>query len=277
MTHDDHFDPPEPPPDEAWWERSLFQNEKMVDKYMDVLQTEDDWTTYASSRDLYNKVHYGIEPGEPLPPGVSDEWPDDVDPFAEDDEADHESDDAIGKDRGIEDEDESPTWREMPVSPLDTLYAERDAGVDEDGIGPDASTDSPFDEGDPRELIIGGELLSDEDLAEYHRLYDEAFEFGVTVMKLADLPEESDGLRLAACKVAVNLTGGHALGYAEDSLCGNIVKCRWALAECDFCLDGLQFLVERGRSDLAPLLEPGRHVRQLVEERIAKLRTRVWW
>jgi hypothetical protein len=96
-------------------------------------------------------------------------------------------------------------------------------------------------------------------------------------MKLEDLPEESAGLRLAACKVAVNLTGGHGLGYAEDSLCGNIVKCRWALAECDFCLDGLQFLIARGRSDLATLLEHGQQARNLVEQRIAGLRSRVWW
>ena len=38
-----------------------------------VLGDDPDWEKWSDPRDLYNKVHYGIEPGEPLPPGVEDD------------------------------------------------------------------------------------------------------------------------------------------------------------------------------------------------------------
>src|SRR5215212_4572293 len=50
------------PPDETWWERELHRNEKLMDKYMAVLGDNPDWDKWQNPEDLYNKVHFGIDP-----------------------------------------------------------------------------------------------------------------------------------------------------------------------------------------------------------------------
>src|ERR1700733_10263172 len=52
----------ERPPDEAWWERELNRNEKLMDKYMAAFG--DDPDKFKHPRDLYNKVHFDIDPPE---------------------------------------------------------------------------------------------------------------------------------------------------------------------------------------------------------------------
>src|SRR5204862_4876626 len=54
----------ERPADEAWWERELHRNEKLMDKYMAVLGDNPDWDKWKNPEDLYNKVHFGIDPPE---------------------------------------------------------------------------------------------------------------------------------------------------------------------------------------------------------------------
>ena len=256
----DNFDQPEPPHDEAWWERNLLQNEKLIDKYMDVLGDDPDWEKWSDPRDLYNKVHFGIEPGEPLPPGVEDDdW--DEDELASLDMEDFD---------GLDEEDDFG----------DEVFSAENAD-DEPTHATEAGDVDPFDVDDideARDLIIGGEHLTDEDLAEYRQLYRLALDFSVRMIKLENLPEESVGVCLAAGKIGANLAGGHGLGYEEDTLCGNIVKCRWALAECEFVLDTLEFLKSRRRHPVfAELLEEARQLHNLIVDRIAKLRKRVWW
>jgi hypothetical protein len=257
-----------PPHDESWWEKNLLQNEKLIDKYMDVLGDDPDWEKWSDPRDLYNKVHYGIEPGDPLPPGVEDaDW--DEDELASldledigdlDDDDDDDLDDepwSTGSD-----EDEHP-------ADVDATHSVSMSGVD------------PFamdDDDEPRDLILGGENLTDEELAEYRLVSRKAMDFGVSVMRIDDLPEESTGLWVAAGKIAANLAGGHGLGYDEDTICGNIVKCRWALSECEFVIETLDFLAARmRRPEFATLLPQARQLRELIAARITKLRGHVWW
>src|SRR5688572_692447 len=52
------------PPDETWWERELHRNEKLMDKYMAVLGDNPDWDKWKNPEDLYNKVHFNIDPPE---------------------------------------------------------------------------------------------------------------------------------------------------------------------------------------------------------------------
>ncbi|HMJ92291.1 MAG TPA: hypothetical protein VK530_20890, partial [Candidatus Acidoferrum sp.] len=52
----------ERPPDEMWWERELHRNEKLMDKYMAVLGDNPDWDKWQNPEDLYNKVHFDIDP-----------------------------------------------------------------------------------------------------------------------------------------------------------------------------------------------------------------------
>src|SRR5678816_1876327 len=52
----------ERPRDEAWWESELHRNEKLMDKYMAVLGDHPDWDKWQNPDDLYNKVHFNIDP-----------------------------------------------------------------------------------------------------------------------------------------------------------------------------------------------------------------------
>ena len=55
------FEPePEAPHNEVWWERELNRNEKLMDKYMAAFNEDPD--KFKHPRDLYNKVHFDIDP-----------------------------------------------------------------------------------------------------------------------------------------------------------------------------------------------------------------------
>ncbi len=84
------------------------------------------------------------------------------------------------------------------------------------------------------------------------------------------------GVQIAAAKVI----GGHAMGYDDEVLCGNIVNCRRALAAA---VDGRQAWQGVRDRRLVPvdvvddLLAGHDHVITLINERIADLRSRVHW
>ena len=84
----------------------------------------------------------------------------------------------------------------------------------------------------------------------------------------------------ASQQAAAKIAGGHAMGYHDEVICGNIVYCNRALEAVDDALDGLQEIRELqllDPSDIEALLEQGRQVRHLLVEHIAALRARVWW
>lgn len=272
----DNFEKANPLHDENWWEKNLLQNEKLIDKYMDVLGDDPDWEKWNDPKDLYNKVHYGIEPGEPLPPGVDDEdWDedelasldlDDVGDFDDDDDDDEEDDDddETWLSDSSDDDDDHPA-----DSDIDSSHTIAISGIDLFTVS---------DDEEPRDLILGGENLTDEELAEYRQLYRKAMDFGLAVMQLENVPEESINVCVAAGKIGANLAGGHGLGYDEDTICGNIVKCRWALAECEFVIETLDFLATRlRRPEFATLLPRAKQLRDQIAKRITKLRSQVWW
>jgi hypothetical protein len=85
---------------------------------------------------------------------------------------------------------------------------------------------------------------------------------------------------ITAHQAAVNIAGGHAMGYEEDVLCGNIVKNRMSLAAVVRCQQAWGDLTgqEIVTTEVAdPLVADMRAVQRMVEERIAELRARVWW
>lgn len=91
--------------------------------------------------------------------------------------------------------------------------------------------------------------------------------------------EESLEAALSSFSIAAKIAGGDAIGY-DDSLCGNIVCCKKALAFADESLQGLSELQALGVIDfkmLEPLIAEGQQVRSLVASRIAELRSQVWW
>jgi hypothetical protein len=105
-----------------------------------------------------------------------------------------------------------------------------------------------------------------------------AHDFAVRVLQTPDIPEDAQVLYLSAGKVGAHLAGGHGLGYDEDTLCGNIVKCRWALADCRFCCEMLELLHRTtGNPDFAAMLEEASALSEALAKRIERLRARVWW
>lgn len=245
----------ERPPDEAWWERELHRNEKVIDKYMEVLGDDPDWDKWSNPDDLYNKVHFGIEP--PEKPEEQDEPPDPADvkfePLLENL--------ALPADGPLDD----PNLLSAINEACETLS--HDASVDE----ADQSDADQDDESDSLE----DKPPDNEGYPEIARL---ARAFASRVLKVENLPELDEVFFLSAGRVGANMAGGHGLGYDEHALCGNIVKCRWALADCEFCREMLeQHLSRTRRYEYAELLEQCRTLSDAIKERIARLRARVWW
>ncbi len=90
------------------------------------------------------------------------------------------------------------------------------------------------------------------------------------------LGEAFIGCHITAAKIA----GGHGMGYDDDVLCGNIVNCKRGLAGAHQSRKALVSM----RDDkilpaevVDPLLPRIDEVIKAVEERIAELRSRVWW
>jgi hypothetical protein len=220
----------ERPPDETWWERELHRNEKLMDKYMAVLGDNPDWDKWQNPEDLYNKVHFDIDP----PARVTEE-----------------------KEKEEEQIDEPETAEE-----------------DGDWLGEnkeDELSESGEEFGDPDE---------DPELNEnYPTVATQARRFACAVFDLGDdVPTNAELLFLSAGKVGANLAGGHGLGYDDESICGNIVKCRWALSDCEFCREMLEQLYEKtGDERYMQLVEESRHLAETLRERIERLRHRVWW
>jgi hypothetical protein len=249
-----------PPPGEAWWERELHRNQKLMDRYMRVFEDEGEaaFEKYDTPDKLFNKVHYGIEPGEPLPP------------------------EALAREAGRDPAFEE--WKDEVLNAAaaaaeeveDALDPEKPDATEEAG-GPAPASEWEADE-DDAEWDEDDGATSAEDEAAYQPVAQLARRFAVRVFRQGKQPGFEEVLLLSAGKVGANLAGGHGLGYDEKTLCGNIVKCRWALADCEVCRELLEPLAQRsGDPVLAELVAESEHLAVAIRERIAMLRARVWW
>ena len=114
--------------------------------------------------------------------------------------------------------------------------------------------------------------------ADYESTAKIARDYACRVFDLEKMPGNAELLYLSAGKVGANLAGGHGLGYDDESICGNIVKCRWALSDCEFCREMLEQLHQQtGHQAYAELAAECRRMADAISERIARLRQRVWW
>ncbi len=225
----------ERPPDEAWWERELNRNEKLIDKYMAALGDDPDWDKWKNPEDLYNKVHFNIDPPEPS----TEEKPD---------EPENKTDDIL-------DEEEKDESNPDDAALIEAMNAACEIDDDDDGLD--------------------REPANNED---YPTIAKKARQFAVSVLRFEEIPEEEEVLYLSAGKVGANLAGGNGLGYDDESICGNIVKCRWALADCEFCREMLGHLHERtGRAEFEELRQQAQELSAAIQDRITRLRARVWW
>jgi hypothetical protein len=136
------------------------------------------------------------------------------------------------------------------------------------GSGPEMEAEADFE--DPDQEVVESEG--------YGRLTLLAHDFADRVFELRNLPGDADVLYLSAGKITANLAGGHGLGYDEEMLCGNIVKCRWALADCRFCRELLEHWHDQtGDGALMALALDAGDLAESIAGRIEQLRARVWW
>ena len=229
----------EPPRDEAWWERELNRNEKLMDKYMAAFGEDPD--KFKHPLDLYNKVHFDIDPPECAA------------------ETEAETDD-------LELSDAEKKLNEI----FDTAEKNESAG---DDTAVDEALDAAFD------LDADDDFDNDPpDNEDYPSVAKLALKFAVQVLKVEDIPEEAEVLYLSASQVGAHLAGGHGLGYDDDAICGNIVKCRWALADCEFCREMLEHLhAGTGQAEFEEMRRKSQELSVAIRERIVRLRKRVWW
>jgi len=220
----------EPSYNEAWWERELHRNEKLMDRYLAALADNPDLTRLRTTEEGSELRQADSQTGEEEPtPAPTDS---------------------------------------MGLEPLDEFFLETGAAME-------SAVEEVMD---ALEDGQEGVALNSPDHEGYAELAAAARRFAVAIGSLEPCSEIPEILFLSAPKVGANLAGGHGLGYEEETLCGNIVKCRWALADCEFCREMLEHLVQQtGREVYRNLAAQSLQLSGQIRERVTRLRARVWW
>jgi len=243
----DRTEDDEQPWDEARWLKFMKEGEVRAARYGELLET------FMDDPDCHNKV--AREMGWDVPDEIADgidelklALPEADDDFCPDDE---------------------------PPFDAEALMEEALAEIEE-GKFKDEDEDGPLEERDLELQQIPA--------------YAAAWACGMEVDKLLDpwmkqqtdeeiddrIPEAWINIHIACAKIS----GGHAMGYEDDVICGNIVCNRFALEAVDKCIDRLTELrddrvVPADKVDA--VLPQVRQVRDEIESRIEELRQRVWW
>jgi hypothetical protein len=153
--------------------------------------------------------------------------------------------------------------------------AESEAGYPgQPGETPIVSLEDSRGSNDPENTLLEGQG----DGEGYSDVARMARDFAVQLHHHRDRDRLPGILVVSARRIGANLAGGHGLGYDEETLCGNIVKCRWALADCEFCCELLEQRASHSNDagDNA-LASQGRLLSRAIRDRISRLRCRVWW
>jgi hypothetical protein len=247
--------PEDRPWTEAEWERFIYERDIRTARYGDLLETlrNDPNRDAIIAREMGWDYLLDDEDNQDIE-GPEGDSPDDFDEFV-DSESAGEADDF---------DEASLAWPEE---------------LDEDGLDPE----------------VGDSLRERRTARDRLPAYAHAFRWGLNVHKALqvyvekeagdDPPEPDEPLQAAFANsliVAAKIAGGHGMNFdgREETLCGNIVYCKIALEAASKTLGALEELKRLGRvpgNVLTPLTEEGVVVRQLVEQRIADLRSRVWW
>jgi len=178
-------------------------------------------------------------------------------------------------------------------------HPDREAIIDRE-MGWDQPDDEAEDDDEELPPVEDIEPPTDEEMVEWLREREEALQaipaytrgcdYGLKVywalkpyMEKQDMDDPDEDLVTAYSDsrvIATKIAGGHAMGYTDDTLGGNIVKCKRSLAAANKCLEAMALVKARGlvpAEVMDPLIAEGKEVRALVEQHIAELRKRVWW
>lgn len=168
------------------------------------------------------------------------------------------------------------------------LYIKVHHGID---LGHDFPKPSPdMEEFEVDESEESGSVLEDDEpspmeVLDNSPVYQSALEFSLALTHWAkehEVPENSpeaqamSELCFHGLKIAADIAGGIGLGLDEDSLCGNIVKHRWALTHAKETSKRLARLAP-SFPDLQSLQTSLADLESALEKQIAEFRTRVWW
>jgi len=150
-----------------------------------------------------------------------------------------------------------------------------DEGADADEEATPHDKRSPFEE-DPDIAVIPAYAAA----RDCGRTVDRILKPWMSQDESADLderiPEVWTGIHVAAAKIS----GGHAMGYEDEVLCGNIVCNTIALQSVETCIKNA---IELAHENILPqdsvdeLLPELRSVQQIIAARVEELRQRVWW
>ena len=172
-------------------------------------------------------------------------------------------------------------FREMMKEELNSVHSQEDFDSFPENELEELSFESSSEEECDWEDASEPDQSEDEsnvDDSGYEAIKEQARRFGVRSLSLKDLPADLEVLRLSGAKIGANLAGGHGLGYGPNTICGNIVKCRWALSDSEFCREMLEYLFKRTGEDLyRTMAQECLLLSEAIEERIQRLRARSPW
>lgn len=196
--------------------------------------------------------------------------PDDVDAVSEqavsDEKGDNDHDDpAIDLDEDADENDLDDSWLDDSADDFDDDLDDDDADVD------------PWDR--------RNKILSQIPAYAAARALGSRINDVLRPLMEGEDPDDDKSRLLAEAYISVHqaaakIAGGHAMGYDDDVLCGNIVNNRIALEAVERGEQAWSELVEQqivSREVAEPFIAEMRNVQKLLEERITELRSRVWW
>lgn len=94
-----------------------------------------------------------------------------------------------------------------------------------------------------------------------------------------EMKHYTESLLINSMKIAANIAGGHGLGYEKETICGNVVKNRWALKNVEQVIHALDCLIlEVGpTTELLMFSTKIGVIQRAVVDRIQYLRSQIWW
>jgi hypothetical protein len=142
--------------------------------------------------------------------------------------------------------------------------------------GGEGEASDPFDDEDDCDIIPAYRLANEVGMKVHNALKPYMSE----KVKEEDYDERLGQAYIGCHIAAAKISGGHAMGYEDDVLCGNIVNCKRGLAGAQEAEEALIALRDEGVLPAAlvdELLPDVRAVIEAVKGRIEELRKRVWW
>lgn len=186
------------------------------------------------------------------------------------------------EDEILSDEEDGTPISEYNLGPESSgvIWDELEDPEDEEEVSDWKYSDYDDDEEEWDQDDEGEDDLSDlEEIPAWRAAYD----FGNTAREFlsrhcdgVNVPPDIECLCQNSYQIAAEIAEGHELGYENETICGNIVKCRWALDCTEQCISALKSLSQT-YFEAGNLLEHAKLVRSFIRVRIEELRKQVWW